>query len=373
MPKLYFIAGEESGDIHGANVLRALEAQCPGVECAGLGGQHMAGAGMRLDYDLANEAIMGFVEVVKHYPSIRRLFFDTLDWIEAFAPDGVVLIDYPGFNIRIAKELKKRGIPVIYYISPQVWAWKKGRLKTLAGCVDHMMVIFPFEVELYAKAGVPCTYVGHPLLDHVQKAERGDDLGGEPLVGLLPGSREQEIARLLEPMIEMARGVRETMPGARFVIPCVNEARAAQVRGLLDGFDAEVLVGGMDRVLDQAQACLVASGTATLQTALFGVPMCILYKTSGLTYLLARAVVDIEHIGIVNILAGRGIVPEFIQHEARAESILPQFLPLLQESPARAQMLSDLEQVRSDLGGGGASDNAARVILDVLEGGSHGG
>ena len=367
MPRLFFVAGEESGDIHGANVIRALDEQCPDLVCEGLGGQHMAEAGMTLCHDLANEGIMGFLEVVKHYPAIRRLFHDTLDHINADKPDAVVLIDYPGFNIRLAKALLGTGIPIIYYISPQVWAWKKGRLKTLAQCVDHMMVIFPFEVELYEAVGVPCTYVGHPLLDHIEGVEAGPSLGGDPLVGLLPGSRAQEIERLMVPMLEVAQGVLEEMPKARFVIPCVNEARAEQVRALVGDFPAKVLVGGMDQVLSQARACLVTSGTATLQTALFGVPMCILYKTSTMTYMMAKAVVDIEYIGIVNILADRCIVPEFIQQDVRSNKILPQFLPLLTDSPERTRMLHDLHGVRDDLGSGGASHTAARVILDVLE------
>ena len=369
MKRLFFVAGESSGDIHGANLIRALRAQAPGILCEGLGGHAMAAAGMTLRHDLAGTAIMGFFEVVKHFPAIRRLFLETLDYLQASRPDALILIDYPGFNVRLAKAAHRAGIPVIYYISPQVWAWKKKRLKTIARCVRKMLVIFPFEEALYRQAGVDCAYVGHPLLDHLAAYKPVCRYAGDPLIALLPGSREQEIERHVRLMADVGRGILENYPGARFVAAAVNEARAAQIKRLAGDFPLDVVVGGMYDVLASARFCLVASGTATLETALFGVPMIILYKVSPPTYWLARLLVDVSHIGMVNILAGRGIVPECVQHEAVAGRVLPLALELVGDSPARETMIRELACVRAQLGGGGASVNAAQHILQCIENG----
>jgi lipid-A-disaccharide synthase len=365
--RIFFVAGETSGDAHGARLIHALRAQDPELQCEGLGGVQMAAAGMELRYDLAGEAIMGFTEVIKHLLPIRRLFLDTEAHVKATRPDAVVLIDYPGFNLRFAKRMHAAGIPVIYYISPQVWAWKKGRLKTIAETVDKMLVIFPFEETFYRDAGVDCAYVGHPLLEHTQGYVPQRSLRGEPLIGLLPGSREQEIQRLLPVMIETARGILDEYPEAEFVTPCVNAKRADQIRALAGDFPLDIAVDGMYDVLAQARFCLVASGTATLETALFDVPMLLLYKVSAGSYWLARRLVDIEHIGIVNILAGRGIVPEFIQGDAQAPLILPKALELIADTPARAAMQSAFSEVRQLLGEQGASERAAQEILSYLQ------
>ncbi|HPG67126.1 MAG TPA: lipid-A-disaccharide synthase [Candidatus Hydrogenedentes bacterium] len=370
--RVFLIAGESSGDLHGANVIRALRAACPEIVCEGLGGQRMAEAGMALRYDLAREAVMGFTEVVRAFPGIRRLFLDTVRHISACRPDVVVLIDYPGFNIRMGEKVKELGIPVVYYISPQVWAWKQKRIHTIARFVSRMLVILPFEEELYRQIGVPCAYVGHPLLDHIASRRANDDTDGRLVIGLLPGSREQEIRRLMPTMIETAEGIRQRYPDARFLTPCVDTVREAQVRALADRFPVETLVGRTYDVLAAARFCLVASGTATLETALFGVPMAILYRTSPINYWIARRVVSIKHIGIVNIIAGREVVPEFIQHEARAEAILPRALELIDDTPARQRVLADLAEVKARLGDAGASMRAARHVLEVAKGAAYG-
>jgi lipid-A-disaccharide synthase len=365
--KIFFVAGETSGDAHGAAIIRALKARVPEIECEGLGGPRMAAAGMLLRHDLASEAIMGFTEVVKHFPAIRRIFLDTVAHIRALKPDVLVLIDYPGFNIRLAKALEDDPVRVVYYISPQVWAWKKGRVRDIAASVDHMLVIFPFEEAIYQEAGVPCTYVGHPLAEQLAGYEPPHDLGGDCVIGLLPGSRAQEIARHMPVIVAVARGIRCQYPDARFLVPVVDEKRAAQVRAAAEGFPMEVMVGGMHEVLAQARFALVASGTATLETALFGVPMVVLYKVSALSYALARLLVDVRHIGMVNIVAQRGIVPEFIQGRASAKHLLPAALELIGDTHARATMLADLAAVRARLGEGGASGRAAAVISNYLK------
>jgi lipid-A-disaccharide synthase len=364
--RLFFVAGESSGDQHGAHLIRALRDMDPELQCEGLGGQEMTAAGMALHFDLAGHAIMGFTEVLQSLKMLRRLFKDTLARLDASRPDALVLIDYPGFNLRLARAAHSRGIPVIYYISPQIWAWKRGRLRSIARLVRKMLVILPFEKQLYEQAGVDCVYVGHPLLDHISTVQIEGTLHEGLIIGLLPGSRQQEIQRLLPVMLQTARGIRERYPQARFVTPSVNPEREAQIRALAGEFPLEVLVGKMYEVLDAARFCLVASGTATLETALFGVPFVVLYKVSYLSYWIARSLVRVKHIALANILSGKGIVPEFIQHEATPELVLPAALELIEDSPARKQMLDDLAAMRLTLGGGGASRCAATEILNVI-------
>ncbi len=372
MTRVFFSAGDPSGDIHGGSLIRAMREVDPSVECAGLGGQQMAAAGLRLDFDLAGNAIMGFVEVVKHFRSIRKLFHETVARIERERPASLVVIDYPGFNVQLAKRANQLGIPVVWYISPQVWAWKKGRVRTIARVVRKMLVILPFEQEIYRKAGVDCTYVGHPLVDHIAAAPVTGSFVGGSVIALMPGSREQEIGRHLGVMLEVARGIREQYSDARFVVPCVNASREAQVRALATSFPIETAIGQTCEILHAARFCLVASGTATVETTLFGVPMIILYKVAPLTYALARLLVHVDHIGMVNILAGRRIVPEFIQSQVTASNILPEALALIEDGPRRTQMIDDLARVRDRIGGPGASRRAAAAVLAVARGGADG-
>jgi lipid-A-disaccharide synthase len=228
-----------------------------------------------------------------------------------------------------------------------------------------MLVILPFEESLYRDAGVDCTYVGHPLLDHLETLDLSDAYREGMVIGLLPGSREQEIRRILPLMIEIAHGIREKHPDARFVAPCVDHQREAQIQAAADGFPLETAVGGAYDLLHGARFCLVASGTATVETTLFRVPMIVLYKVAPMTYWLARWLVRVDHIGMVNILAGRRIVPEFVQRAANAADVLPKALELIEDGPAREQMIRDLDEVRQSLGGPGASRRAAEQILEV--------
>lgn len=371
MTTVFMVAGESSGDLHGANLIRAIRAVDAAVYCEGVGGVEMARVGMTLRHDLASHAIMGFVEVVRSLPYIRWLFNDTVARLEELNPDCLVLIDYPGFNIRMAKCAQILGIPVVYYISPQVWAWKKRRIHTLARLVRKMLVILPFEEDLYKNLGVDCQYVGHPLLDHVAKYRPSGERTHSKLIALLPGSREQEIRRILPVMIEIAEAIRSHHRDAHFIIPCVDEARGMQIRGITKNFPAEVVIGKTYDVLSQARFALVASGTATVETALFKVPFVVIYKVALITYLLARMLVRVDHICMVNILAGREIVPEFIQHEATASAIVPRALTLIEDSPERSKMIEELEALRVSMGQGGASKLAAEAILAVAQRGAY--
>ncbi len=372
MSRVFLVAGESSGDMHGANLIRALREADPAVTCEGVGGRAMAEAGMYLRFDLAGYGIMGFTEVVRSLGTIRRLFHETLEYLRRNRPDCLVVIDYPGFNIRLARKAHDLNIPVVYYISPQVWAWKKKRIHTIGRIARKVLVILPFEEKLYRDIGAPCTYVGHPIIDQIESTPLTGTYQGGLVIGLLPGSREQEIRRLVAPMIETARGIQAVYPDARFVAPCVNEERKAQVRQLAGDFALESVVGKTYEVLSAARFCLVASGTATLETALFRVPMIILYKVSWLSYCIARQIVDIEHIGLVNILAGKRVVPELLQGNAIPTRMLPAALELIGDTPARARMLEELDRVRDLLKGAGASRQAAAEILAVAEGGNGG-
>ncbi len=372
--KIFLCAGEASGDIHGANLVRALRTLEPGVECEGLGGPRMQQAGLVLRHDLASRAIMGYIEVVRSLGFIKRIFDDTLARLREWRPDALVLVDYPGFNLRLAARAHEMGIPVVYYISPQIWAWKKGRIKTIRRVVNKMMVILPFEKAIYDTAGVPCEYVGHPLLDHITQTPVSAAYAGKQVVGILPGSRRMEIERVLPVMIEVARRLREQYPDARFVSPCVDAEREAQVRAIAGDFPLETKVGGMYDVLRAARFALVCSGTATLETALFQVPMAVLYRAAALEMWLARRVIGKRLVGmsLVNILANRRVVPEFLQEEVTAERILPHALDLMADSPARREMLAELAAIRGLLKPG-ASEAAARVVLEVARGAAHGG
>ena len=367
MTRIFFSAGESSGDIHGANLIRALREEDPALICEGLGGHRMAEAGMELRHDLAERGIMGFVEIIRAFPYVRRVFNETVAYLRQTPPDLVVVIDYPGFNLRLAKRCKALGIPVVYYISPQVWAWKKKRIYTIAENVEKMLVILPFEKEIYDEIGLDCTYVGHPLLDHIQTIDATDTFktGRQPVIGLLPGSREQEIERIMPTLIAVARGIQEAHPDARFIVPCVDTRREDQIKSITGDFPLETAVGLTYDVLRAARFCLVASGTATVETTLFRVPMIVIYKVAPVTYWLAKKLVNVEAIAMVNILAGKKIVPEFVQDAADLETILPLALTLIEDSSERKTMLDGLDNVRRILGDQGASKTAAREVIEV--------
>lgn len=372
MKRIFFSAGEASGDLHGSHLIRALLEKRSDLRCEGLGGSMMAEAGLDLHFDLAGRAIMGFSEVLRSAPFVWRLFRGTVDHLRTTRPDLLVLIDYPGFNIRLASKAHALGIPVVYYISPQVWAWKRGRMRTLAKVVDRMLVILPFEKPMYDEVGLDCVFVGHPLLDHIAATPIQGTYEGEMVIGVMPGSRRQEIERILPIMLSVARGIRLRYPDARFIAPCVDEERKGQIGALAGDFPLETVVGTMYELLHAARFCMVASGTATVETALFRVPMVVVYRVTELTYRFARALVDVEAIALVNILAGRHIVPEYIQHEARTETILSKALELIEDGRPRERMLDELDHVREILGTGGASALAAGAILEVLEKNSDG-
>ena len=372
---LLIVAGEVSGDMHAALLLEALRRHDPAVRAFGVGGDRLRAAGMEILYDVHDTGVMGFTDVVRRLGFFRRMFRDLAAAARERRPDAVVLIDYPGFNLRFAAAARAMGLKVIYYISPQVWAWNRRRIPKMAKVVDRLISIFPFEPAVFEGTGLKVDFAGHPLVDEIREAlaEPMASLpwAGEPQVALLPGSRDQEVARLVPVMCEAACLIEQRWPGASFLMAAPSAEKGARLRALLARTPKrptriDVVDAGMRQVLRQARAALVKSGTGTLEAALIGCPAVIVYKTSPLTYWLGRMLVSIDHIGIANVIAGRRICPELLQHEATAPAMADALLPLLDETPQRAALLAGYAEVRRLLGPGGAAEHAARLVMEEL-------
>ncbi len=366
--RLYLIAGEASGDLHGGNLVRELRAQAEEpLTIRAWGGGRMAAAGAQVVKHYRELAFMGFTQVLMNLRTILRNIDVCKKDIEEFRPDALILIDYPGFNLRIAEWAHAKGIPVHYYISPQVWAWKKGRVHTIKRVVDRMYCILPFEKAWYARYGYEATFVGHPLLDAIEQEGRsaleplpGD--AGRPVVALLPGSRRQEISRVLPLMAATA----ERFPAYRFVLAAAPSVPDEAYDALLAGSAIGLVKGRTYDVLRHARAALVTSGTATLETALFGVPEVVCYSGGALNVWIARRLVDIRFISLVNLIMDREVVRELIQSDLTVEALTQELGALLREGPERVRMLSDFEALRVKLGGPGASAAVASEVWKSL-------
>lgn len=361
MPKLYVIAGEDSGDLHGSNLLKALKQQLPEVTFRGVGGDNMQAEGMQLSAHIKDTNFMGFWEVITHLNTIRKLFARVKADIRSWQPDAVILIDYPGFNLRMARFVHGLGIPVVYYISPQLWAWKKGRVKKIRRYVDRMMVILPFEQEFYAREGVEVEFVGHPLLDVIGEISLKTAPSEQPLIALLPGSRKQEIGRMLPLMLQLI----PRFPQARFVVAGAPSQPEAFYRQLMAGTPAGLWMNRTYELLQQADFALVTSGTATLETALHRVPQVVCYKGSTLSYLIGKRLIQVPYISLVNLIMGRQVVTELIQQQVRPH-LLEAELRALMQPQAHARLQADYAELRQKLGQAGASARAARVVGEVL-------
>jgi lipid-A-disaccharide synthase len=370
---LYVIAGELSGDAHGAGLLQALHESRPELAISGAGGPKMraiAGAGLR---DWVEEAaVVGLWEVLKRYGWFKQRFDEMLAEVRALKPKVLLLVDYPGFNLRFAEAVRKE-LPqtkIVYYISPQVWAWNKGRLPKMARLLNEMLCLFPFEKPIFEGAGLPTRFVGHPLVDELEH-ERTPETREENLVALLPGSREREVERLFPMMLQSARRLLSKQPEARFEAPGASPKLAARMRDLVEAADLTKAVtvtdGGAHSLMQRATCGVVASGTATLEAAYYGLPYCLVYKVAWPTYLVARMVVKIEHIGLINILAGEAVVEEFIQSDAdplHVEQSLYRFL----SDPAHAEETrGKLLATAAKLGGPGAHERAAAAVSHWLD------
>jgi len=366
-----FIAGEASGDMHGAAMIRALYKKRKSISCFGFGGRQMKQAGMELIVDLSQKSVIGFVEVLKHWGFFKRSFDIAIKLLEKRKPAVLVLIDYPGFNLRLAEQAHQMGIKVCYYISPQVWAWKSGRIKKMRKFIDKMLVILPFEKNIYDKGRIDCVFVGNPLMDSISPslskkeykkvAEWKND---ETLIGLLPGSRVQEITSLLPIMLKSAVFIADKIKKPKFIIlkaPHLDISLYNSIIGEIKhhSLSIELIEECDDKRAYSARSCfdvaMVASGTATLETAILKTPFVILYKVHPVTYFIGKQLINVDMIGLANIVAGKKIVPEYIQEELKPEKIAGSVLKLI-DSEERNKQISDLSSAIDKLGNSGVAE-----------------
>ena len=373
-PRLLVSCGEPSGDLYAAELVRHLRAARPGLDVFGLGGERLAGLGASLFADVRELAVVGLVEVITHLRRLRALLDRLTDEVERRPPDAALLVDYGGFNLRLAARLHQRGVPVVYYVSPQVWAWRRGRVRTIRRTVRRMLVIFPFEEPLYREAGVPVRFVGHPLVDLARPA--ADSSGflrahgvdpHRPVLAVLPGSRAKEIAYNLPPTVEALRLVAARAPHVQFVLAAAPSVDTAPIRAALGDLPVTVIGGAAHAILGACTAAIVASGTATVEAALLGAPMVVVYRLSALTYHLGRPFVSVPHYAMANLIAGRRLVSELIQGGFTGAAVAAEALRLLEDAGARARMKEGLGEVRRRLGEPGASARAAEEVGDVLD------
>ncbi len=371
--KILLSCGEPSGDLYAGALVRALRRADPSVEVFGMGGAHMAEAGAELLVDYRGLAVTGLTEVVTALPRLLRTLRTLVDAARDRRPDVLVVIDYPDFNFRLMQAVKALGIPVVYYISPQLWAWRAGRMRTMQAVVDRVLPIFPFEQALYREAGVDVRFVGHPLLELTKTTAPREALRAEwgigpdqALVALLPGSRGNELKALAPVLAEARDRIRQQRPSARFVVARAPHVTDAWLAPLTADPGTLVVADRTDDVLAACDVVLTASGTATVQAAIHGAPMVVLYRLSALTYRLFKPLGRVDMYAMVNLISGRRIVRELIQDECRAEAAADEALRLLTDRDYRAQMVRDLAAVREALGGPGASDRAAAAIAELV-------
>ena len=369
------VAGETSGDLHGAHLVEAIHQIDPEVQFLGVGGEHLDRKGMKLLYHSHSISVVGLTEVLFKLRAILKALKGLKESLDQEKPNLIVLIDFPDFNLRLAKTAHQKGIPVLYYISPQIWAWRPGRVKLIAERVKKMVVFFPFEVPLYEAAGVDVEWVGHPLVDIVKptlsKEEAFRKLGLDPqrrTVGLLPGSRIHEVKRLLPPLLASAHLLQKELPDLQFVIPLAPGFTEETLSHWLRNSPAPLkfIQGWTYDVMNISELLIMASGTATLEGAIVGKPMIIIYKGSLLSYWIVRAMIQVKHIGMVNLVAEKGIAPELIQKDFNPKRIAEEALRILKDSFLQQKMVESLKEVRQRLGNPGAAQRAARIVMSML-------
>ena len=368
------IAGETSGDQHGAKLVRAMQTKYPALFFCGVGGEALRQAGVRILMDASELTVVGITEVISKIPSILKGIGTLKKLLKSLRPDLLILIDFPDFNLHIAGVAKKLGIPVLYYISPQIWAWRRGRVKRIGRIVDHMAVLLPFEEQVYQEHNVPVTFVGHPLLDaHLPSTEPKPKTGAEERfsIGLVPGSREIEITRHLPVMLDAADILKERLKHVKFIISRAASIGREKIETIIAGNrhwkDVEIVSNGVEKVFERCHAIIAASGTVTLQAAIYGTPMVIIYKVSPLSYWLGRALIRVSSIGLVNLVAGKQIVPELIQDEASAGNIASALEHMLNDTDGLVDLRQQLFSLRDGLGGSGASERVAKIALEMLQ------
>lgn len=374
--KILLVCGEPSGDLHASNLVKDLHSLDGSIRFFGMGGNLCKKAGVDIAFDISDLALVGLIEVLKNIFTVGRAYRAVLKKIDVESPDLAILVDYPGFNLRLAAELKKRSIPVVYYISPQVWAWGRDRINIIKRSVRKILVFFKFEEELYKTYGVDAEFVGHPLLDTVKMSVQKEEFlkkhglaPDKPVLAILPGSRSNEVKALLPIMAAAAAIIRKSDADIQFVVSKHPDLDMGLYREALQGYDtgAKLVEGGTYDLVGSSDLALVASGTATLETAIIGTPLVITYKVSLGTYIAYKIVSKTRFLGIVNIIAGREIAPEFLQYEATPNNIAAKLLEIIGDKSKLAAMRGELATVKSSLGSAGASMRAAHSILSLLK------
>lgn len=370
------IAGEASGDHHAARLVEELHKIDPTVCFRGIGGEQMRAAGVDTLVDSAEMAVMGLVEVLANYRFLKSVLERMREELRSNRPDLLILVDYPGFNLRLAETARELGIKVLYYISPQVWAWKKKRVFKIKKLVDMMAVVFPFEISCYDKVGVPVQFVGHPLVDEVKSDYTRDEILGEfgldparPVLGLFPGSRRSEVSRLLPLMLKSAARIQAQIPEVQFLMPRASTLSPELLQQPIteSGLDIKLISGRPYDVMRGCDTIVSASGTATLEIGLMQVPLVVTYKMAALSYFIFSRLVKLDHIALCNIVAGERVAPELIQSEATVGNITHEALELLQNKERAAAMRERMAVIRENLGASGASENIARLALKMLD------
>ena len=374
--KVWIIAGEESGDLYGAELARELKKVAPDLAVKGMGGREMKAAGVDIIVDSTDLGVVGLIEVFKNLPQFLRIFRDMVRRAATERPDIVILIDYPGFNLRYAKKLHEAEIKLIYYISPQVWAWKANRIPILASIITKMLVIFPFEKDIYHKVGLDTVFVGHPLVDIMNRRMQPEIKREDHLILLLPGSRFNEVDRLLRPMFETAVALYQKDSRFKFVVAAPREGIQQRANEILiklfnestPSLPIEVVTGETEIWMQRACAGIAASGTVTVQSAIMGLPLVVVYKVNPITYLIGRKLVNVPYITMVNIIFGGVVYEEYLQEDVHSAQLLPALERILPGGERRKTVLERLSDVLSRLqeGGGNASRNAAAEILKEL-------
>ena len=371
--KYYIIAGEASGDLHGSNLVASIRQKDPGAKIRAWGGEKMRRNGANVVKNYHDLAFMGFVEVLINLNTILKNFNFCKKDITEFNPDAIILIDYPGFNLKIAKWAKKKGFKVFYYISPQVWAWKRRRVYTIKKVVDKMLCILPFEKKFYDNYDVDCQFVGHPLLDEISKVEIVDKKKfykanrlnpKKELIALLPGSRKQEVNRMLSVMLKVVR----KFPEYQFVIACAPSLPVSYYKQIIgEKANVRLVLNRTYQLLQLSSAAIVTSGTATLETALLDVPEVVCYKANKISYIIARHLARVKYICLVNLIMDRLVVKELIQNDMTVENITSEVKSLLTNQKRQKKLLEDYEELKYVLGNAGASDRAAETIISYVK------
>jgi lipid-A-disaccharide synthase len=373
--KIMLVAGEVSGDLHGAHLIEAIQKIDPGIEFFGVGGDGLEKRGMRLLHHVHSLSVVGISEAFRKLRTALKTLRELKEVMERERPDLLILIDYPEFNLRLARFAHQKRIPVLYYISPQIWAWRPGRVKSIAERVRKMVVLFPFEVPLYQAAGVDVEWVGHPLLDIVKpslpKEKAFKQFGidpGKKAIALLPGSRKEEVIRLLPPLLDATILLQREMPELQFIIPLAPGISEATLSPWMKNISIpiKVITGFAYDVMNLSELIIMASGTATLEAAILKKPTVILYKVSSLTYWVARALIRVKHIGLVNLVAGKEIARELLQENVNPKRIAEEALRLLKNPVLYEKTVEAMGEIRRNLGEPGAASRAARIVLSLL-------